>query len=427
MKVGVFTLTAVSLLQLAVAQPHSLSTLKVALQREAESHAGHGRRHELKHAIHEGRDAGVETDFVTVTASEVIIWVDEAGSFVSAETKGIQQTIAAPPKTTSDSSSSSTEPPSTSSTPAPTTSASSSSSSETPPSTTEAPPPPSSEPSSSSSSSAPSSSASSGSGSGAMTGSGKGACYTPYNDDGTCKDSGAISNDLNALSAYPLIRIYGVDCNQVSNVLPVARQKGKQVMLGITTIGNVNGDIGSMIQQVNGDWSGVYAINVGNEVVNGGGNPSDVVNAINTAKGLLKSAGYDGPVVTVDTQNAILSNPSICQASDFPAANIHAFFNANLGGPDQAGSWVLSQAKAVSDACGGRNTLVTESGWPTNGNCGNNNCPNEPGTDNQAKALSSLKSSFSENLLLFSGGSTAWKAKDPGPYGIEAYWAMQSP
>ena len=259
-----------------------------------------------------------------------------------------------------------------------------------------------------------------------MTGAGKGACYTPYNDDGTCKDQGSISKDLDALSAYPLIRIYGVDCNQVSNVLSVARQKGKQVMLGITKIDNVNGDVGSMVQQANGDWSGVYAINIGNEVVNGGGNPGDVVNAINTARGLLKTAGYQGPVVTVDTQNAILANPSICQASDFPAANIHAFFNVNLGGADQAGSWVLSQAQAVSKACGGKNTLVTESGWPTQGNCGSN-CPNTPSLEDQAKAISSLRSAFPENLLLFSGGSTAWKAKDPGPYGVEAYWAMASP
>ncbi|KAL9625608.1 MAG: hypothetical protein Q9160_000321 [Pyrenula sp. 1 TL-2023] len=421
MKAGLLALAAASLAHLAAAQPHR-----------------HGRRHQLKHdrlhaKVEEKRDESVLTDYVTVTASEVVVWVDEHGSYLSAETKGVEQSVALPPSPTPSSQPPSDTPPSTpSSTPEPTTPAPSSP--ETPPATTDAPPPP--PPSSSPeappppppSSSAPPPAQSSGTGSGNMIGGGKGVCYTPYADNGDCKDQGTISNDFDAMSAYNIIRIYGVDCNQVSNVMSVAHQKNKQVMLGIIDIKNVNADIGNMVSQVGGNWNNVYAVVVGNEVVNNGqGSADDVANAIQTARGILQQGGYQGPVVAVDTQNAIIANPKICQASDFPAANIHAFFNANLGDPSGAGDWVASQAKAVSDACGGKKVLVTESGWPTAGCSGGQQCPNEPSQANQAKVLESLRNSaIADNLFMFSGGSTQWKQKDPGPFGVEPFWRMLS-
>lgn len=68
---------------------------------------------------------------------------------------------------------------------------------------------------SSTSAAAPSSSSSS---SGSFTGGSKGIVYSPYKVGG-CKTADEVKSDLAQLSGYEVIRIYGVDCDQVPNVL----------------------------------------------------------------------------------------------------------------------------------------------------------------------------------------------------------------
>jgi exo-beta-1,3-glucanase (GH17 family) len=70
------------------------------------------------------------------------------------------------------------------------------------------------------------------------------------------------------------------------------------------------------------------------------------------------SAGYTGPVVAVDTFIAILNNPSLCDASDYIAANAHAYFDGGVSASG-AGAWVAQQASKLSSLCGGKDVLIT--------------------------------------------------------------------
>ena len=143
-----------------------------------------------------------------------------------------------------------------------------------------------------------------------------------------------------------------------------------------------------------------------------------VISAIGTARLVLRGKGYDGPVTSVDTMIAMKNNPGLCKASDFCAINCHAFFDGNVL-PSGAGPFVLDWAKQISQAAGGKTTVVTESGWPTQGD------PNQkaiPGQSEHQQAIQSLKGSFSENLILYGLYNDLWKPA--GPYEAEKYWGI---
>jgi len=218
-----------------------------------------------------------------------------------------------------------------------------------------------------------------------------------------------------------MVRMYGVDCNQLNTVGSAAIAKGMKIFAGVYDITQVNSAIAQIIAFANGNWQHFDTVSVGNELINSGqASVSSVVAAVNTARSLLRAAGYNGPVVTVDTWNAMIANPALCQASDYAAANAHAFFTSSVTASN-AGPYVVGCAQAVSQACGGMNTRITESGWPSSGNA---NGAAVPGQANQAAAISSLKSSFSSNLILFTAYNDLWKQDNAGTFGAEKFWGV---
>lgn len=178
-----------------------------------------------------------------------------------------------------------------------------------------------------------------------------------------------MAKDLAKASSYQVIRLYGTDCNQVANV--IAATKGNvKLFLGIFKIDSLDSEVKAIASAVNGNWGIVNTVSVGNELVNSGGaSPAQVTAAIESARSKLKVAGYSGPVVTVDTMVAMKAHPELCKASDFCAINCHAFFDGKTL-PAGAGDFVKGWAKQVSDAAGGKQVVITESGWPHQGSVG---------------------------------------------------------
>ncbi|MCJ1289192.1 hypothetical protein MMC34_000724 [Xylographa carneopallida] len=420
MKAGLVTLAAVALLQLATAQPHGLQEKR--------------HRHHRRQAVVEQVDYLVE---------EVIVYVDDNGNAVSTTT--VLENAPAPTVTSSSSSSSSsarsTAPvPTTISTTSsaapstPTTMATSTSTSAPPPpppSSTAAPspapssiapspssaPPASSAPAPVASSSAPAPAPSAPASPG--LGFGKGLSYSPYNKDNSCKGPEAVATDLAGVKGFDVVRLYGVDCNQIANV--VAAKTGMKLFIGIFDINSIESEVQTITSAIKGDWSLVQTVSVGNELVNSGGaSVGEVVAAIGTARTLLKAAGYTGPVVTVDTMVAMQANPELCTASDFCAINCHAFFDSNTQASG-AGAFVQGWIEKVSQAANGKLTIVTESGWPAQGQ------PNGaavPSPQNQQAALSSIQSTISSNVILYSAFNTLWKTNSAATFGAEQYWGM---
>lgn len=357
--------------------------------------------HRAHRNIHKKRDVVTAYEYATVTAPQVIVYVDGNGNPVSTGAPSgaaptAYQAPAAPAK------SESPIPPAYSAPAAPAKSSAAPAVYSSAKTSAAAKP--------SASSYTPSSGSSSG----------LGMVYSPYTDNGGCKDASQVNSDFEKLDGYSLFRVYGTDCNQVANVLSAAKAKNAKVFAGVFDINNVANEVNIIIEAAKNDWSSIDTVSIGNELVNQGTPADKVVAAIGTARGLLKAAGYTGNVVTVDTFVAMIANPSLCQASDYAAANCHAFFDGGRTA-EQAGEFVLEQSKRVADACGGKRVVITESGWPWQG--GSNGVA-VPSVENQKAAISSLKSSFTKDLILFTAFDDLWKTDSADTHGCEKYYGI---
>ncbi|KAK3117196.1 Cell surface mannoprotein mp65 [Teratosphaeriaceae sp. CCFEE 6253] len=245
--------------------------------------------------------------------------------------------------------------------------------------------------------------------------------YSPYNSDNSCKSQDQVNSDFGVISGYGMIRTYGTDCDQAATVLSAAKAKGMRLFAGVYDVNDASTEVQKIIDAANGDWSSFDTIAIGNEGVNNGAYSVDqVVSAIGTARSMLQAAGYNGKVVTVDTFVAVIANPALCDASDYAAVNCHPFFDGGVSA-DEAGKFVLDQAQRVSDACGGKDTMITETGWPSGGEI---NGKAVPSPENQATAVGSIRTAFSSNIVLFSAFNDLWKQNNAGTFGAEHYWGL---
>lgn len=117
-------------------------------------------------------------------------------------------------------------------------------------------------------------------------------------------------------------------------------------------------------------------------------------------------------------------NIELCTASDFCAINCHAFFDGNTL-PDEAGTWVKGWAKQISEAAGGKTTIITESGWPHQGSPNNKAIPSP---ENQAAAIASLKAAFGggSNLVLYNSFNDLWKSNSADTFGSVFFMVVSS-
>lgn len=257
-----------------------------------------------------------------------------------------------------------------------------------------------------------------------------GVTYSPYNADGSCRTGSNVSSDLQSIAThYALVRIYGVDCGQVATVVSAAKSMGLKVFLGIFDLDGLASQIAELIDAVSahGDWSVIETVSVGNELVNDGqATAQEVVNAVAATRQALRSTGFQGPVVTVDTVIAVLRNPGLCDYSDFCAMNIHPFFDPNTPAT-AAGTFVYNQVAAVRNVLKDPNQriVVTETGWPWQGWA---NGEAVPGEDNQRAAIESIKTVFgaahADNLVLFSAFNELWKKAEPSTFCAAQYWGI---
>lgn len=260
--------------------------------------------------------------------------------------------------------------------------------------------------------------------------SGLGITYSPYTS-GPCKSADDIAADFAELQDYPLIRIYGTDCNQIENVL-AAMNKGstkQQLMVGMDNVMNIAAEISLVDSQVKGNWDLIHTISVGNERVDTKSQTADeMLGHVNVARAGLRSIGWTGPVVTVDTVAAYLDNPELCGAADSASeqgavyANAHAFFGGVPAA--SAGSFIQSQIDLLKEKCNNRAVVITETGWPSASALGMTVNLAVPSLDNQATAISSIKALFNNNLFLFSAYNEQWKPTNTGTFGVEKYWGV---
>ncbi|KAL9043492.1 MAG: hypothetical protein Q9214_003326 [Letrouitia sp. 1 TL-2023] len=247
-----------------------------------------------------------------------------------------------------------------------------------------------------------------------------GVSYSPYNADNSCKSADQVAKDFSEINGYQVVRLYGTDCNQVANVLAATKGSSVQLFLGIFDVDKIQEECSTLSKAVNGDWSRVRAVSVGNELVNkGAADTSKVIGAIGQVRTILKGSGYNGPVVTVDTMMAMADHPELCKASDFCAINCHAFFDGNTPA-EKSGTFVKDWVDKIGKATGKR-VVVTETGWPNKGD------PNRmaiPSQENHQVALQSIKDEVANNVIFYSAFNDLWKTNSAGTFNAEQWWGL---
>jgi exo-beta-1,3-glucanase (GH17 family) len=209
-------------------------------------------------------------------------------------------------------------------------------------------------------------------------------------------------------------------------VLSAAKSKGLKMFAGIYDLSTLSDEISTIVSAASGDWSSFDTISIGNELVNSGtASASTVVAAIGTARSLLKTAGYTGKVVTVDTLVAVRANPSLCDASDYCAVNSHPFFDGNTVAAD-SGSFLTTQIPTLRAVLSDQSQeiVITETGWPWKGETNGVAVPSEA---NQAAALSSIQTAFSSNpeaVIIFTAFNDMWKTNTAAQFEAEQYWGF---
>lgn len=259
------------------------------------------------------------------------------------------------------------------------------------------------------------------------TGGGYCVAYAPYGEDGGCKSAKQIMSDFGVIAQeYAMVRVYGVDCDQIPAVYAAAKANGLKVMYGIFSIDNLGDQIATLTAGIESDWSDVDTVSVGNELVNNGqATTQQMVDAVTSARQLLAASGWTGPVVTVDTFVAALAHPELCSKSDYCAVNIHPFFDPNTSA-EKAGTFVLNMVKALREKLGDptARVRVTESGWPWQGSA---NGQAVPGVDQQEAAIKSIKAAFTDNpedMVVFCAFNDRWKKAEDFTHYAEQFWGV---
>lgn len=274
----------------------------------------------------------------------------------------------------------------------------------------------------SSSAAAPSSSSAPSDGGSVGSGGAKGITYSPYLP-GSCKSASQVKSEIARLAGFDIIRIYGVDCDQVTNVLAALRP-GQKIMLGIFDMTAIESGLATINAAIASyGWGVVHSVTVGNELVNNGAaSVNQIAGYVSRARSALSGYGYTGPVVSVDTFIAVINNPGLCALSDYIAVNAHAFFDSSTSAA-QAGSWVQNQISRVSAACASvgvqKQVLITETGWPWQGETNGAAVPSKP---NQQAAVEAIKSAAGSSCVLFNAFDDLWK--EDGPFNAEKYWGI---
>ncbi|CAD6456012.1 4bb43fbb-fb90-4c5b-b468-08e0779dd3ae [Sclerotinia trifoliorum] len=254
---------------------------------------------------------------------------------------------------------------------------------------------------------------------------GFGFAYSPYMANSACKTQDQVNQDFAAIpSSYSTVRIYGTDCNQVTTTLVAAKKYGFKIFAGVYDFTEVATETQAIVDAVNGDWSVITTISIGNEWVNNGiTDAAGVASAVATARGILSAAGYTGKIVAVDTLAATKLYPSLCDNVDYCAVNCHPFFDTNTAA-EAAGTFLSTQISELRALLSNPDMeiVISETGWPSAGTSHDQAVASPEAQTTAVAAIKGLFASNSSNVYLFSTFNDYWKVNTPALYMAEQAW-----
>jgi len=246
--------------------------------------------------------------------------------------------------------------------------------------------------------------------------------YSPYSDNGQCKDKDTVAMDIAkiAKAGFSAVRVYSSDCSGLENIGSACEAHKLKIILGVfissTGIAAAQEQVTDIVKW--NKWSMVDLVVIGNEAVFAGScSGSDLAAFIVSCKKTFQDSGYNGPVTTTETLDVWEKNAAVlCPVVDVVGCNIHPFFNADVDA-EHAGEFVASQLNIVDGLCPGKYGLNLETGWPSAGVCNGKACP---GKAEQVTAIKGIEAAVGGKSVMFSMYNDLWK--EAGAFGCEQSW-----
>jgi len=261
--------------------------------------------------------------------------------------------------------------------------------------------------------------------------------------DGSCKYQADYEADFDAIasaSGSKLVRGYSADdCNCAQQILPAAKSKGFQVVLGVwpDVEESFKKDTDALTKYVPQYKEQVYGITVGSEALyRGNFTGKQLLEKINTVKGLLPDVKRIG---TADSWNKFADGTGddlITGGVTFILANAFAYWQGKAAGKDAIYTYFddIQQALAHIQKLAGSLDKIEfwngESGWPADG--GSDFGAAKAGTSNAASYYSEAVCGLLDwgvNAFYFEAFDEPWKPVSKGDNGLvadETHWGAMN-
>jgi exo-beta-1,3-glucanase (GH17 family) len=155
---------------------------------------------------------------------------------------------------------------------------------------------------------------------------------------------------------------------------------------------------------------------VGSEVLLRGDLPEDkLIDYINEVKKYFQDEGIDVPVTYADIYGVLLDHPNVISAIDLVFANYYPYWEGRR--IDYAVAYVHRWHQQVADAAGGKEVVVSETGWPSCGEIIGEAVPSPENASFYFLNFISWARANNVKYFYFEAFDERWKAKYEGPQG----------
>ena len=244
-----------------------------------------------------------------------------------------------------------------------------------------------------------------------------GITYTAKGSDGSCHSPEQVSEFIKRFKDNGIknIRTYSQECDQLPNILDAIQKNGGDMkVLAAVWIGGDDDDkeIADLEKNLKGaNKNLISGIAVGNEAVQGG--LMDGAKVASKIKEIKQKFG-DFKIGTVDTPTGF--NSDMVDASDILWVNIHPFFGGVSA--DEAVQNLEQQISSFQGKAGGKDIIISEVGWPSEGESNGNAKPSVDGMSKVVKALMNSDIQY----YYFESHDSNWKGG--GSFGVEPHWGL---
>ncbi len=128
------------------------------------------------------------------------------------------------------------------------------------------------------------------------------------------------------------------------------------------------------------------------------------------------------PVTTSDTVDRLIANPSVRNACNLIMPNIYPYWSGTAA--DAAGASFVSSAETIKAVSGGKQILVSETGWPTEGSGKGSAVPGEEAAAAYFDEIRSWSLAAGTQVLWFEAADEPWKSLSEGTVG--GHWGLMT-